>query len=262
MLETSLRVARGGPFRNTEIRQGTEGHGRIAGQVPAVLCRGIAAVRRLQRWQVVQATVFRAATPCRTREGNPPSPSASPRPVPPCSQRHSSAALRDSALKMFNAAPSDRLTTIRRLMPSSPIPAVAFRQVSKTYGAGGVRPVHALDDVSFDIAQGEFFGLLGPNGAGKTSLISILAGLSRASGGRVEVMGHDVAIRLRQRTSQPRHRSAGAGVRSRSSACARRCESRAATSASGATTPGSTSCCPSSAWPTRPTPTCARCRAA
>nr|WP_276598247.1 ABC transporter ATP-binding protein [Roseateles koreensis] len=69
------------------------------------------------------------------------------------------------------------------------VPAVSFQNVSKTYRGGQVK---ALDGVSFDIAQGEFFGLLGPNGAGKTSLISILAGLSQASGGRVEVLGHDV----------------------------------------------------------------------
>ncbi len=78
-------------------------------------------------------------------------------------------------------------------MPRPVTPAVSFQQVSKTYGAGAARPVHALDEVSFDIQPGEFFGLLGPNGAGKTSLISILAGLSRASAGRVEVMGHEVA---------------------------------------------------------------------
>jgi ABC-2 type transport system ATP-binding protein len=70
------------------------------------------------------------------------------------------------------------------------LPAVSFQSVSKTYG--GARPVAALQDVSFEIGAGEFFGLLGPNGAGKTSLISILAGLSRASGGRVQVLGHDV----------------------------------------------------------------------
>jgi ABC-2 type transport system ATP-binding protein len=52
--------------------------------------------------------------------------------------------------------------------------------------------VKALDHVSFDIEQGEFFGLLGPNGAGKTSLISVLAGLSRATSGRVLVHGSDV----------------------------------------------------------------------
>jgi ABC-2 type transport system ATP-binding protein len=52
--------------------------------------------------------------------------------------------------------------------------------------------VRALDGVSFDIQPGEFFGLLGPNGAGKTTLISILAGLTRATGGSVSVLGHDV----------------------------------------------------------------------
>ncbi len=75
------------------------------------------------------------------------------------------------------------------------MPAISFQSVSKTYpskrGQSGPA-VKALDDVSFDIHQGEFFGLLGPNGAGKTSLISILAGLSRASGGKVTVHGHDV----------------------------------------------------------------------
>ena len=71
------------------------------------------------------------------------------------------------------------------------MPAVSFQQVAKTYA--GVRGTfRALDGVSFDIQQGEFFGLLGPNGAGKTTLISILAGLTRPSGGRVTVMGHDV----------------------------------------------------------------------
>ena len=75
------------------------------------------------------------------------------------------------------------------------MPAISFKSVSKTYptkrGQSGAA-VKALDDVSFDIQQGEFFGLLGPNGAGKTSLISILAGLSRASSGSVKVHGHDV----------------------------------------------------------------------
>jgi ABC-2 type transport system ATP-binding protein len=71
------------------------------------------------------------------------------------------------------------------------MPAVSFQKVAKTFtGARGT--FRALDGVSFDIEQGEFFGLLGPNGAGKTTLISILAGLARATEGRVTVMGHDV----------------------------------------------------------------------
>ena len=71
------------------------------------------------------------------------------------------------------------------------MPAVSFQQVEKTY-AGARGMFRALDGVSFDIAQGEFFGLLGPNGAGKTTLISILAGLTKPTAGRVTVMGHDV----------------------------------------------------------------------
>ncbi|MBC7716372.1 MAG: ABC transporter ATP-binding protein, partial [Pseudorhodobacter sp.] len=70
-------------------------------------------------------------------------------------------------------------------------PAISFQRVRKTYGSSQGE-VKALNDVSLDIQAGEFFGLLGPNGAGKTSLISILAGLSRASSGSVTVHGFDV----------------------------------------------------------------------
>ncbi len=71
------------------------------------------------------------------------------------------------------------------------MPAISFQSVSKTYHSARGH-LKALDQVSFDIEQGEFFGLLGPNGAGKTTLISILAGLSRATGGKVMVQGSDV----------------------------------------------------------------------
>ncbi|MEG0675627.1 MAG: ABC transporter ATP-binding protein [Comamonas sp.] len=69
--------------------------------------------------------------------------------------------------------------------------AVSFQSVSKTYRTPKGE-FQALQSVSLDIEEGEFFGLLGPNGAGKTTLISILAGLSRASSGRVLVQGSDV----------------------------------------------------------------------
>ncbi|MBG9389714.1 ABC transporter ATP-binding protein [Caenimonas aquaedulcis] len=72
------------------------------------------------------------------------------------------------------------------------MPAISFQAVSKTYPSPRGGSLKALDGVSFDIEQGEFFGLLGPNGAGKTTLISILAGLSRATSGRVTVHGFDV----------------------------------------------------------------------
>ena len=77
------------------------------------------------------------------------------------------------------------------------MPAISFQSVSKFYpsprGAKGSTFL-ALDNVSIDIDEGEFFGLLGPNGAGKTTMISILAGLVRANSGKVSVLGHDVQL--------------------------------------------------------------------
>jgi len=71
------------------------------------------------------------------------------------------------------------------------MPAISFHSVTKTFQTAKGE-LNALDAVSFDINEGEFFGLLGPNGAGKTTLISILAGLSKASSGSVKVNGLDV----------------------------------------------------------------------
>lgn len=68
-----------------------------------------------------------------------------------------------------------------------------FSGVSKQFGA-----LKVLDNVSFEVAQGDFFALLGPNGAGKTTLISILGGITRSSAGEVRVMGHDVVKDYRQ----------------------------------------------------------------
>jgi len=78
------------------------------------------------------------------------------------------------------------------------MPAISFQSVSKTYPASrqqraqGKPGLRAVDEVSFQIEEGEFFGLLGPNGAGKTTLISMLAGLSRPSAGSISVHGFDV----------------------------------------------------------------------
>lgn len=66
-------------------------------------------------------------------------------------------------------------------------PAISLRSVSKRYGN-----LQALNEVSFDIRQGEFFGLLGPNGAGKSTLISAIAGLIKVNGGSISILGADV----------------------------------------------------------------------
>ena len=57
--------------------------------------------------------------------------------------------------------------------------------ITKRYGARTV-----LDDVAFDVREGEVLGLIGPNGAGKTTLFECLAGLLPCDGGAVEFRGH------------------------------------------------------------------------
>ena len=71
--------------------------------------------------------------------------------------------------------------------------AVSIKDVVKQFGA-----LRALDGVSMEIAEGDFFGLLGPNGAGKTTLISSLAGLVRPDSGSLQVLGHDVVRDFRE----------------------------------------------------------------
>ena len=65
---------------------------------------------------------------------------------------------------------------------------LALRNVTKRFGN-----ITALDDVSLEIAPGEFFGLLGPNGAGKTTLMSLAAGLRTPEAGTVALDGRPVA---------------------------------------------------------------------
>jgi ABC-2 type transport system ATP-binding protein len=73
-------------------------------------------------------------------------------------------------------------------------PIISIRSLSKTYANG----FKALDDVSFDIEEGEILALLGPNGAGKTTLISIICGMTNPSDGTVMVAGHDVVTEFRK----------------------------------------------------------------
>ena len=64
---------------------------------------------------------------------------------------------------------------------------VSIQNVSKLFGS-----VTAVDDVSLDIAEGEFFALLGPSGCGKTTLLRMLAGFEIPSSGRIVIDGQEM----------------------------------------------------------------------
>ena len=69
---------------------------------------------------------------------------------------------------------------------------VKLENVSKIYGSKEVKIV-AVDEISFQIAEGEFVVIVGPSGAGKTTVLNILGGMDKATSGRVLVDGHDIA---------------------------------------------------------------------
>lgn len=64
---------------------------------------------------------------------------------------------------------------------------IHIRSLKKAYEG-----VPALDGISLEIKEGEFYGLLGPNGAGKTTTISILSTVLKPDGGDVIINGHDL----------------------------------------------------------------------
>jgi ABC-2 type transport system ATP-binding protein len=67
-------------------------------------------------------------------------------------------------------------------------PAVSTRNLTRRFGS-----FTAVDDVSFSVAPGQFFGFLGPNGAGKSTTIKMLTGLLAPTSGQVELLGLDFA---------------------------------------------------------------------
>lgn len=65
--------------------------------------------------------------------------------------------------------------------------ALSVRNLSKSFGK-----FCAVNDLSFDVGEGEIYGLLGPNGAGKTTTVRMLACIISPSGGSASVFGHDI----------------------------------------------------------------------
>jgi ABC-2 type transport system ATP-binding protein len=68
-------------------------------------------------------------------------------------------------------------------------PIISVKNLVKRYNNS---QTNAVNDISFDVAPGEFFVLLGPNGAGKTTTISILTTTLAPTSGKVEIAGHDL----------------------------------------------------------------------
>jgi ABC-2 type transport system ATP-binding protein len=66
--------------------------------------------------------------------------------------------------------------------------AIRAESLVKTFGKQ-----NAVDGISLDVAEGEFFGFLGPNGAGKSTTIKMLCGLLKPTAGTVKVCGYDMA---------------------------------------------------------------------
>jgi len=76
-------------------------------------------------------------------------------------------------------------------------PAISLERVSKIHGQAG-SAVHALDQVSLDVAPGEFLCLLGASGCGKSTLLNLVAGLDRPTSGRLEVRGGRTALMFQE----------------------------------------------------------------
>ena len=91
-------------------------------------------------------------------------------------------AVAGSAGRAVIGPPGARLFVMADPSPS----AVSFRHVSRHFGE-----VRAVDDVSFDIADGEFFSMLGPSGSGKTTCLRLIAGFEQPSAGEVVIHGRN-----------------------------------------------------------------------
>ena len=74
-----------------------------------------------------------------------------------------------------------------------PTQMVQIQDVSKRFAREGFEVV-ALDHVSLGIEQGDFLALMGPSGSGKSTLLNLLAGIDRATTGKIEILGTDLAF--------------------------------------------------------------------
>jgi len=89
-----------------------------------------------------------------------------------------------------------------------PDPVVQLEDVRKTFGAGE-RAVEAVRGITHAFEAGRFTAILGPSGSGKSTLLHLASGLERPTGGRVRLLGHDLAALPDGELARLRRRSIG-----------------------------------------------------
>ncbi len=80
--------------------------------------------------------------------------------------------------------------------------------VSKTYRMSG-QPVHAVNNVTFEVAAGEFVAIMGPSGSGKSTMMNLLGALDRPTAGSVIIDGLDTARMNSTQLARVRNRKIG-----------------------------------------------------
>ncbi|MGI9479640.1 MAG: ABC transporter ATP-binding protein [Hyphomicrobiaceae bacterium] len=103
---------------------------------------------------------------------------------------------------------TDARGDLSRPAPQPGSEVVALRDVELTLPSRA-GPVDILRRVSWSVAQGRSVAVVGPSGSGKTSLLMIIAGLERATVGRVEIAGHDFSALTEDQLAEVRGRRIG-----------------------------------------------------
>jgi putative ABC transport system ATP-binding protein len=85
---------------------------------------------------------------------------------------------------------------------------VQVQNVSKSYWRDSLE-IPVLQNISFDISEGEFLGLMGPSGSGKTTLLNLIAGIDRPTKGKIFVSGTDVSALNESDLAKWRSRNVG-----------------------------------------------------